>query len=128
MQLQMCLIFFSAGAHKFAGEYWQNGTAMYAVVQGNSLYGGWFNPDWMFGYTVPLKVLTYATLVVESTAIVLLWFRKTRILTLITVIVFHLSIDASMSLNCFHWIMVVGWCSFLIQPDYALAVKKEKVE
>jgi hypothetical protein len=117
MQLQMCLIYFSAGGLKFAGEYWQKGTAMYAVVQEGSLYGGYFNPDWMFGYTIPLQFLTYSTLVIETAAIVFLWFQETRIPTLILVMAFHFGIDASMSLNCFHWIMMVGWCSFLIQPD-----------
>jgi hypothetical protein len=117
MQFQMCLIFFSSGGLKLSGEYWKNGTALYRVVQNDSLYGGYFNPDWLFGYTAPLKLLTYATMVLEMGGIVFLWFRETRIPTMIAIVGFHLSIDASMNLNSFHWIMIVGWCSFLLQPD-----------
>ena len=56
-------------------------------------------------------------MVLEMGSIVLLWFRETRIPTLIAIVGFHVSIDASMNLNSFHWIMLVGWCSFLLQPD-----------
>ncbi|KAL7575316.1 hypothetical protein ACA910_001836 [Epithemia clementina (nom. ined.)] len=118
MQWQMCLIFFSSGGLKVSGESWQNGTAMYTVVQGQVLYGGYFNPSWLLQYTRPLTLLTYLTLVVEMGSIITLWFRKTRLPTLIVVWMFHLGIDATMNLNFFHWIMMVGWSSFLIQPSH----------
>ena len=116
VQFQMCLIYFSTGGLKLSGPSWQNGTALYKVTQEDSLYGGYWNPDWMFGYTAPLKFLTHATMCLELGGVVLIWFKETRIPTLLAIIGLHVSIDASMSLNTFHWIMIVGWCSFLVQP------------
>ena len=92
---------------------------MYRVVQNDSLYGGWFNPEILFGYRRPLMVITYASQLIELGAIVTLWFQETRLPTMIVVWLFHFGIDASMNLNCFHWIMMVGWSSFLVQPSDA---------
>lgn len=117
MQIEMCLIFFSTGMLKISGPRWANGTAMTFVVQVDDLYGGYFNPDWLFGYERPLRFVTYATMALELTAPILLWFRKTRFTTLLLVTMFHWGIDASMNLNMFHFIMIVGWWSFIIQPD-----------
>jgi hypothetical protein len=117
MQIQLCLVFFSSGGLKQIGASWRDGTALYRVVQHDALYGGYFNPEWIFGYDRPLMFLTYATQVLEMGSIVTLWFRETRWPTLLSIWLFHFTIDATMNLNSFHWIMMVGWSSFLIQPD-----------
>ena len=117
IQFQMCLIYFSTGGLKASGYYWRNGTALYITVQEDSLFGGYYNPEWLFGYTNPLMVLTYATLVLELGGIILVNFRETRTFALVNIFFFHLTLDVTMSLNFFHWIMIVGWCSFLILPD-----------
>lgn len=117
VQIQMCLIYFSAGGLKWGGKAWAEGFAMYQVVHNDALYGLWFNPDWMFGYTNPLKLLTRVTIVYELGIIPFFWFEKTRKMALVAAIGFHLSLDLTMNLNVFHWIMIAGWCSFLIQPS-----------
>ena len=113
----MCLIYFSAGGLKWGGDQWADGSALYQVVHNDALYGGWFNPEWMFGYTRPLEFLTHATIWHELGVIPLLWFQRTRRIALWAVIGFHLMLDASMNLNTFHYIMIVGWSTFLIQPS-----------
>jgi hypothetical protein len=120
MQLEMCLIFFSTAGLKLSGKHWTEGNALHFVVQLDDLYGKFFNPDWLFGYNNSLKFLTYSTIVLEVLAPVLLWFERTRIPTLVMVSLFHVGIDLSMNLNCFHWIMIVGWLSFSIQPSKRL--------
>jgi len=117
VQIQMCLIFISTGLLKWTGEDWWDGSAVYYVVHIDDLYGNWFNPSWIFGYRGVLQVLTWATLVLEVAAPILIWFPRTRWGTLGSVLAFHVGLDASMNLNFFHWIMTVGWLSFLIQPD-----------
>lgn len=117
VQIQVCLIYFSTGGLKVGGYPWAEGYALYQVVHNDGLYGGWFNPEWMFGYTRPLEFLTRATIWHELGVLPLFWFGKTRKLALVAVIGFHLMLDASMNLNMFHWVMIVGWCTFLIQPS-----------
>lgn len=101
---------------KFAGKDWRDGIAMHYVVHIEDHFGKGFNPDFLFGYTGALKALTYKTLVLETLAPITLWFDSTRKATLVLVILFHLGIEMSMNLEMFHWIMVVGWSSFLAQP------------
>jgi hypothetical protein len=101
---------------KFAGSDWRDGTAMYYVVHMEDHFGKLFHPDLLFGYMGALQFLTYKTLVLETLAPLLLWFDRTRNATLVSLFLFHLGIDLSMNLEMFHWIMIVGWLSFLAQP------------
>jgi len=117
VQIEMCLIYLSTVISKFQGEEWTGGIALWYVVHLKDTYGMWLNPNWIFGYHGPLKVLTYATLVLESTTPIMMWIsRRTRLVGLFLVTGFHLSLDLTMNLNAFHWIMIIGWMSFLVQP------------
>jgi hypothetical protein len=111
---------------KFSGKDWLDGTAMYYVVHIDDHFGKLFSPDLLFGYMGSLKFLTYKTLLLETLAPITLWFDRTRNATLIVLFLFHLGIDISMNLEMFHWIMIVGWLSFLAQP--LLEYKEEPVE
>lgn len=117
IQLQLCFIYVSTVILKWTSQDWQSGHALYYVVQLDDMYGGFFNPQLLFGYLGTLKLLTYGSLLLETVAPILLWFDSCRILTLVAVILFHVSINASMNLNCFHSIMILGWLSFLAQPN-----------
>ena len=116
VQIQMCLVYFSTSALKWTGREWKKGTALYYVVQLDDLYGGLLNPSLLFGYLVSLKALTWGSLWLETIAPVMVWWEKTRRFTLVCIVAFHLGIDMTMNLNCFHWIMILGWLSFLAQP------------
>jgi hypothetical protein len=117
VQIEMCLIYFSTSMLKWTGPEWKDGTALYYVIQLEDLYGGILNPPILFGYLASLKVLTWSSLLLETVAPFAIWWNKTRIPTLICIVTFHISIDVTMNLNCFHWIMILGWMSFLAQPE-----------
>ena len=115
----MCLIYVSTFLSKLSGPKWRNGTALYYIVQLDDVYGNRFQPSLLFGYTGPLKVLTFMTLIVEGGAPLALWYRPTRYAALFLVVLFHVGIDLSMNLGAFHWAMILGFCSFLVEPlDY----------
>lgn len=116
MQIEMCLIYISSGILKFQGKDWTEGHALWYVVHLNDFYGMFFNPSWVFGNHFMLKLLTYATLVLEAAVPILVWCKPIRPVALLAAVGFHLSLDLSMNLNFFHWIMIVGWMSFCIQP------------
>jgi hypothetical protein len=114
---------------KFAGSDWRDGTAMYYVVHMEDHFGKLFHPDLLFGYMGALKFLTYkTTLVLETLAPLFLWFDRTRNATLLSPFVFHLGINLSMNLEMFHWVMIVGWLSFLVQPLVLEYSKAEPTE
>lgn len=116
VQLQMCLIFTSTVLLKWSAAEWRDGTAMYYVVHADDLYGKVFNPALLFGYMLPLRLITWATLVLESAAPLVIWLPRARRPVLAALVVFHLGVDLSMNLNLFHWVMIVGWSSFLARP------------
>ena len=93
----------------------------------NDLYGGLFNPDFLFGYYYTAKFLTYSALVLEVVCPILLWFNKTRKPALISIVLFHIGMALAMNLNCFQYIMIVGWLSFLIQPDEDTPNSRERL-
>lgn len=116
IQIEMCLIFISAAMLKWREPEWRDGTALYYVIHLDDLYGKYFNPPVLYNYLVSLKMMTWLTLMVESLAPITIWFSRSRMPTLIVLVVFHVAIDLSMNLNLFHWIMILGWLSFLIRP------------
>lgn len=129
VQIEMCLIFLSTVTSKFQGDDWTDGTALWYVVHQKDTYGLFLNPDCIFGYHGPLKVLTYATLALESIAPIMIWYsRRSCLVSLFLVVGFHLSLDLTMNLNAFHWIMLIGWMSFLVQPvKEETSTEKKKV-
>lgn len=122
VQLQMCLILASSALLKLSGAEWRDGTAMFYVVHLDDLYGGVFNPSLLFGYLLPLKLITWGSMVLEVVAPLAIWFRRARPVVLGALVVFHVGVDLSMNLNLFHWIMIVGWMSFLARPLEVAAV------
>ena len=60
---------------------------------------------------------TWSVLIVELAVPVLIWFRETRRLCLLLLLVFHLGNEWTMHLFLFHWIMLCGWLSFVTNDD-----------
>jgi len=101
---------------------------MQVVVQLDDMYGGYFNPDWLYQYHRPLAFLTYFTIAIQLVVPTMLWMKRTRAMGLLLAFVMHAGIDASMNLNMFHWIMITGWLSFLVQPTAPPPVLKDGQE
>jgi hypothetical protein len=125
VQLQMCLIFASTSLLKLSGDDWRDGTAMYYVVHLDDLYGGVFNPTLLFGYLLPLKLITWGTMLFEAAVPLVIWSRRARPVVLAALIAFHAGIHLSMNLNLFHAVMLVGWLSFLAGPLEGAAISAE---
>jgi hypothetical protein len=116
VQLQMCLILVSTVLLKVSAKEWRDGTALWYVVHLDDLYGGLLNPSLLFGHLLPLKLITWGTMAFEAVVPVAIWFRRARPFVLGALVVFHVGIDLAMNLNLFHWVMLVGWASFLARP------------
>ena len=113
VQIQMTMIYLSAGISKLAGSSWWDGSAMFRVSRMEN-YGG---RDWlpMFWTETPwmLQWATWLGLAIELSLPVLLWLKPTRRLAIVLGILFHLAIESILNLFLFEWIMILGLLTFL---------------
>jgi len=117
-QLQMAVMFLSAGLEKLAGVSWVNGTAVYYVARLDDFFGRFPTPAWMFDTPWVVFLITWSVILVEVLAPLLVWFRETRLPCLAALLLFHLANEWTMHLFLFHWLMLVGWMSFLVPDDF----------
>jgi Vitamin K-dependent gamma-carboxylase len=119
LQLEMAVLFLSAGLSKLSGDAWLNGTALYYVSRLDDHFGRFWVPAWMFDTPWLVAFLTWSVVMIELATPVLIWFRETRRPCLFAVLVFHLANEWTMNLFLFHWLMLCGWMSFLRPEDFA---------
>jgi len=119
LQIQMASILLSTALLKLAGDEWIDGTALYYVSRLDDFWGRFPVPAWLFDTPWTVALMTWAVLVVELTVPVLIWFKETRRWCLLVTVLFHLANEWTMHLFLFHWIMLVGWLSFLTAGDLA---------
>ena len=119
LQIQMCLIFLSAGLWKLSGHDWLDGTALYYVSRLEDYFGRFPIPEFLFETPWLVALLGWLVIAVELTVPALIWFRESRRWCLLAALLFHLANEWTMHLFLFHWIMLVGWMSFLQPADFA---------
>jgi hypothetical protein len=125
LQIQMAFIFATAAWHKLNGDAWQNGTAMFYVVQLDDFYGRLPLPRTIFEIAWLSKLVTWSVIAIEIIAPVGVWFQQTRRAALGLALCFHLGNELLMHLYLFHWLMLLGWSSFLLPRDFAWLRKRE---
>lgn len=118
LQLEMAMLYFSAAWSKLLGEPWRDGTALYYVSRLDDYWGRF--PILAFLVETPwiVRGLTWSTMGLEFAIPVMIWFPPTRRLALVMVLIFHLACDYTMHLFLFHWVMLLGWVSFVQPGDF----------
>lgn len=113
VQLQMTLIYLSAGISKLAGPSWWDGSAMYRVSLMEQ-YGGrdWLPSFWTQAPSM-MQGATWIGLATELSLPLLLWIKPTRRVAIALGIAFHLAIESMLNLFLFEWIMILGLLTFL---------------
>ncbi len=117
LQLQMVVIFVAAALFKLGGTAWLDGTALSYVVRLDDTFGRFQIPGLLFQIPLLVRLMTWTVVAVELFAPLFLWFRETRRWALLLIVLFHLSNEYAMCLFLFHWIMLVGWSTFLTSAD-----------
>lgn len=107
-QIQIAVIYLSSAIEKTWGQDWTNGHALYYTARLDDWFGKLPVPGFMDS-----SVMTYAALGLEWILPVLLFVPRTRKWAVAVGIAFHLSIEWTMNLFLFHWIMILGLLSFL---------------
>jgi hypothetical protein len=126
IQVQTAAILFFSGCEKLKGRDWIEGNAIFYVSRLDDMFYRFPVPEFIFESLLLMSLITWATLLFEIGVPIAVWFRKTRRTALILVLLFHLSLDYMMNLNLFHWLMLVGWMSFLHPQDVDTPAEDDK--
>ena len=114
IQLQISIGYLSTFGAKMIGKSWRNGTAIYYVLR---LNGFRRFPVPFANRLIITKLMTWGTLVIEFSIGFLVWFRALRYAVLAAAFLLHMSIEYSMNLPIFEWIMVSTYVTFIYPED-----------
>ena len=118
IQIQTAVVYFSTFCWKTVGTDWTAGTAVYYTSRLTE-FQRFPMPTLANGLIV--KLATWSTLFVEFALGVLVWVRKLRYWILLLGICLHLSIEYSMNIPLFQWIIMAGYVTFIDPADLSRA-------
>ena len=113
LQVHLCFVYFFGGFSKMLGTHWWNGLAIWRAVS----VPGFYELDMTFLASFPWisLIVGWSVLILEFGYPILMSFRKTRLLCLLSIIGMHIGIAIVMGLHQFATIMIVlnvsafGW-------------------
>ena len=105
LQLHLCVIYFFSGMTKCLGAGWWNGDSIWRALTRPP-----FNiipVELLVSWKVVFPFLGIAVCIIETSYPIFIWWKKTRLLWLVSVLAMHIGIGLSMGLYLFSMIMVV---------------------
>lgn len=121
MWIQVCIVYFIAGAAKMHGEAWRNGTALYYAL-GTDKYSMPGLVDPLLDAPVLLTLLAYATVVFQvGFPFLVLLNRHARRIALLVAFTFHLGIATVMGLTTFAFFMIAADLTLLTDEEVSMA-------
>jgi hypothetical protein len=120
--LQVCILYMASGLFKVQGERWQEGTALYYVLQIKE-YQTWPGLN-RFVYMNPIAVVLFAylTIFLEVAFPFLMLHRVSRRISLVAIIGMHVGIGVLMGLPFFSLTMIVTDMLFIRDATYRRVV------
>lgn len=90
IQIQICLVYvFTILIKLVSDKSWLNGDAIYYLLA-NNIWSRFPNWDFFYLYNALFcKIATYATIFIEASFPILVWFKKTRMFALLMITIFH---------------------------------------
>lgn len=116
LQLQITVVYLSSAIEKSSGHDWTSGDALYYVARLDDSFGKLPMPSFPFENLSLVHALTWGVLALEWLLPIALWTKRFRKPAIAVAILFHLAIDWNMNLFLFHWLMILGVCSFAEWP------------
>jgi len=115
LQLQVAIVYYHAFVTKSPGWVWADGTAVYFASRLENLTRFPFpldpNIDWISSFW------TWGTLFVEFSLFTLIWIKELRYYILALALCLHLSIDWTMNIPQFEWLMIASLILFVYPSD-----------
>ncbi|MDQ1164409.1 HTTM domain-containing protein [Flavobacterium sp. SORGH_AS_0622] len=126
IMFQICIIYFFAALHKISAEVWQNGTAIYYILNSEDFSGSFLNsyitkPVWL------VMFLTWFTIFFQFMFPFLVWTKRTKKIMLLLGVLFHLGIFFLMRIDNFSIIMIACYAIFLTDEEYNFLKLKFKL-
>jgi hypothetical protein len=119
LQVTVSVIYLATATSKTIPS-WMSGEIMGALIEFRHVR----IPEWMSWARIFLPVtLAWGTLLIEYYLAFALWFSATRFWALIAGALFHLILDATMSIGSFSWQMMALYIFFLPAPKAAVKIK-----
>jgi len=116
-QIELCIIYFTAGLFKAFGAQWWDGNAIWRSV--TSPIFNQFDLTWLASVPWFAKLLGWSTLVLEMGYPVFIWVPRTRWLWLSGVIGLHLGIAIFLGLHSFAAVMIaLSLSAFAFSPEF----------
>ena len=119
IQIQLSLVYLATFWQKTLGSTWIDGTALYYVYQLDQFHRlpvPSFLQDPAF-----VRLQTWVTLAIEFSLGALIWFRELRYPLLAIGLALHLSLEYSMNIPLFQWIILSVYVTFIEPEDLARA-------
>lgn len=110
IQIQVAVVYFTTVWHKWHGNYWREGSAVWYTMQLGE-FKKFPVPGFMFSEWF-VKLTSYGTLLVELALATLVFFKPFRKWVLILGILMHGFIEYSMNIPLFAFLMVSTYVSF----------------
>ncbi|MBK7652754.1 MAG: HTTM domain-containing protein [Flammeovirgaceae bacterium] len=113
-RISLCLIYFLSGYDKLMSSAWRSGTAIHSIINLDYFY----NPTFIFSASNTLFMLMgWSVIIFEISFSLLIWFKKLRVLFLLTGILFHLGIIVLLGFPDFGLVMIICYAVFLPIKD-----------
>ncbi|WP_455222783.1 DCC1-like thiol-disulfide oxidoreductase family protein [Kaarinaea lacus] len=127
MQVQMAVIYFSAGIEKLYGEMWWSGIAPWVALNNNET--AFFPMGILADQFWIVNLMAFGTIFIEVSYTFLIWGYKTRPYLLVAALFLHFSIAVMMGMYYFASMMIFGHLAFMRRHWYVYAGQwwKQKV-
>ena len=123
MQVQIALMYGTAGLWKLFEPVWWRGDALVLALSGNVFRR---LPDKLpLAFVPAAEGLTYVTLIWELTFPILILFRRTRTMALVLGVILHVGMAVLMELGIFSAVAIVSYVAFL--PPHTVAELTDQV-
>ncbi len=111
LQIQVCVMYFSAVLWKLEGTQWIDGTAAHYILHLDE-FKRFPVPD--FAHTLWFsRLATWSSLAVEAAFPFLIWIRPLRGVMLIAGVLLHLGLEYTMNIPFFQWVVLSSYFLFL---------------
>jgi hypothetical protein len=115
--LQLCALYLTSGTSKLMGSLWQSGTALYYVMR-NAEFSRVAWAEQLTGNVYLVTLASYSVMALQSSFVLLVWGRRSRIVLIGALLLMHLGIAYFMGLVRFS--MVTMASLVLLVPDSTL--------
>ncbi len=116
MQIQVALVYMHTFIAKSTGSVWADGTAVYFASRLEPLMR--LPLPVSFDVMAFSQMFTWFTLVIELLMFTLVWVKEFRYYVLALAVCMHLTIDWSMSIPQFEWLMIYSYVLFVFSEDF----------